>query len=229
MIPSQLITIRWFRSRIAYAGLPLTTCNLAYPLRNWQEASGRTGLPVVAHKMTDLAAQLQHAYHLTTSGKFNDAISRFRELLLAIPLLVVESKQEVMEAQELVRICREYLVGLLLESARKALPRDDDDTPRRNVEMAAYFTHCDLQPVHKILTLRTAANLAYKSNAKAACASFCRRCLELGKCLVFISPINNAVYCRSQARRRRDAAQNARCRRARCDQCDRGETRGKRR
>ena len=29
-------------------------------------------------------------------------------------------------------------------------------------QMAAYFTHCDLQPVHLMLTLRTALNLFYK-------------------------------------------------------------------
>ena len=28
--------------------------------------------------------------------------------------------------------------------------------------MAAYFTHCNLQPVHLILTLRTALNLCFK-------------------------------------------------------------------
>ena len=28
--------------------------------------------------------------------------------------------------------------------------------------MAAYFTHCELQSVHSILTLRTALNLFYK-------------------------------------------------------------------
>ncbi|KAI6204356.1 Coatomer subunit alpha [Aphelenchoides besseyi] len=168
------------RSRIAFAGLPLTQSNCAYPLRNWQEAAGRQGLPLVAIQLDDLAEQIQQCYHLTTSGKFVDAIARFRELLLSIPLLVVESKQQVLEAQQLVKICREYLVGLLLESARKELSRDAADSVRRNVEMAAYFTHCDLQPVHKILTLRTAANLAFKNNAKRACASFCRRCLELG-------------------------------------------------
>ncbi|KAI6240458.1 Coatomer subunit alpha [Aphelenchoides fujianensis] len=168
------------RSRIAFAGLPLTTSNCAYPLRNWQEAAGRQGLPLVAVQLTDLAQQLQQCYHLTTSGKFGDAITRFRDLLLSVPLLVVDSKQEVLEAQQLIKICREYLVGLLLESARKELPRDAADSIRRNVEMAAYFTHCDLQPVHKILTLRTAANLAFKNNAKLTCASFCRRCLDLG-------------------------------------------------
>ena len=28
--------------------------------------------------------------------------------------------------------------------------------------MAAYFTHCNLQPVHQVLTLRTALNLFFK-------------------------------------------------------------------
>ena len=46
--------------------------------------------------------------------------------------------------------------------------------------MAAYFTHCKLQPVHLILTLRTAMTLFFKlKNCKTA-ASFARRLLELG-------------------------------------------------
>jgi coatomer protein complex subunit alpha (xenin) len=112
-------------------------------------------LPVVTFQLGDLAQRLQQAYHLTTSGKFNDAITKFRDLLLSIPLLVVESKQEVLEAQQLVKICREYLVGLLLESARKDLSRDSPDSAKRNVEMAAYFTHCELQPgLYNILLLK---------------------------------------------------------------------------
>jgi coatomer protein complex subunit alpha (xenin) len=85
-----------------------------------------------------------------------------------------------MEAQQLVQICREYLVGLLLETARKDLPRESVDDVKRNLEMAAYFTHCEIQPVHKILTLRTAANLSFKNKQMRHCASFCRRCIELG-------------------------------------------------
>ena len=30
------------------------------------------------------------------------------------------------------------------------------------LQMAAYFTHCNLQPIHLILTLRTACNLCFK-------------------------------------------------------------------
>lgn len=46
--------------------------------------------------------------------------------------------------------------------------------------MAAYFTHCNLQPIHMILTLRTALNLFFKLKNYKTAASFARRLLELG-------------------------------------------------
>lgn len=47
-------------------------------------------------------------------------------------------------------------------------------------QMAAYFTHSNLQPVHLILTLRTALNLFFKLKNYKTGASFARRLLELG-------------------------------------------------
>ena len=41
---------------------------------------------------------LQGCYQMTTSGKFADAVNKFRAILLALPLLVVESKQDEAEA-----------------------------------------------------------------------------------------------------------------------------------
>ena len=46
--------------------------------------------------------------------------------------------------------------------------------------MAAYFTHCSLQPVHQILTLRTACNMFFKLKNFKTAGSFARRLLELG-------------------------------------------------
>jgi len=48
------------------------------------------------------------------------------------------------------------------------------------LQMAAYFTHCNMQPVHMILTLRTALNLFFKLKNFKTAASFARRLLELG-------------------------------------------------
>uniref|UniRef100_A0A1I7WLZ7 COPI_C domain-containing protein n=1 Tax=Heterorhabditis bacteriophora TaxID=37862 RepID=A0A1I7WLZ7_HETBA len=140
----------------------------------------RNGLPAVGVRLFDLAGRLQQCYHLTTAGKFSDAIVKLRRILLSVPVLVVSSKQEVAEAEQLIEICREYLAGLLLESARKDLPKSTPGDVKRNAEMAAYFTHFNLQPIHRILTLRTAVNTFFKMKQMRTCASLCRRLLELG-------------------------------------------------
>lgn len=84
-----------YRSRTSYNALPLAPSNFAYPLRNWEEATGKTGLPAVGFKLSQLAQRLQQCYRLTTDGKFAEAVVKFRQLLLSVPLLVVNSKQEV--------------------------------------------------------------------------------------------------------------------------------------
>jgi coatomer protein complex subunit alpha (xenin) len=55
---------------------------------------------------------LQVCYQLTTGGKFSEAIEKFHTLVLSISLLVVETRQEVTEAQQLLHICREYILGI---------------------------------------------------------------------------------------------------------------------
>ncbi len=99
---------------------------------------------------------------------------------MQVPLVVVESKQDESEAFQLRDICTNYLVGLTMETRRKELPKGTPAEQRRLCEMAAYFTHCNLQPVHQILTLRTACNLFFKLKNFKTAGSFARRLLELG-------------------------------------------------
>ena len=93
---------------------------------------------------------------------------------------MVDNKEEIRKAQELISICREYIVGLSMEAARKDLPKESLEDQKRSCEMAAYFTHSELQPIHQILTLRTALNLSFKMKNFRTAASFARRLLELG-------------------------------------------------
>lgn len=157
----------------------MTAPLLAYPLRNWEEAGPKNGQPAIPFKIEDLGHNLQQCYQATTQGKFADAIVKFREVLLSCALLVTESKQEALEAEQLAKICREYLVGLLMETTRKLLSPSSADNKKRTMEMAIYFTHCELQPRHQLLTLKTAVFLAYKTGLKVTCQSLCRRNLEL--------------------------------------------------
>ncbi|XP_041377788.1 coatomer subunit alpha-like [Gigantopelta aegis] len=168
------------RARTSYVGLPSLPPFFGYPHRNWKDSGARNGVPSVGLKLNALVQQLQVAYQMTTSGKFNDAIDKFHFILLSVPLLVVENKQEIAEAQQLIEICREYIVGLQMEAQRKELPKGNLEEQKRVCEMAAYFTHCNLQPVHLILTLRTALNLFFKLKNFKTAATFARRLLELG-------------------------------------------------
>jgi coatomer protein complex subunit alpha (xenin) len=138
------------RASTRLIGLPSTPSLAHYPQSNWKDPSPKTALPAVGLKLTDLVGRLQSAYQLTTSGKFGEAAERFRAILLSVPLLVVETKAEEAEAVQLREICCNYLVGLMMESARKEAPKATVADQKRVCEMAAYFTHCNLQPVHQV-------------------------------------------------------------------------------
>merc|ERR1719458_58188 len=140
------------RASTRLSGLPSTPSLPHYPLSNWRDATPKTSLPAIGLKLSDLVTRLQSAYQLTTSGKFGEATDRFRSILLSIPLLAVETKAEEQEAAQLKEICCNYLVGLMMESARKEAPKATVADQKRVCEMAAYFTHCNLQPVHQVLT-----------------------------------------------------------------------------
>lgn len=176
----SLFMVLHSRSRTCYKQLPMIPSLYNFPHRNWKEAGPKGGLPNSYMKLSDLVQQLQVCYHLTTGGKFLDAVEKLQQILLCIPLLVVENKQEVTEAQHLLKICREYILGLKMETSRKSLPKNTLEEQKRQCEMAAYFTHCALQPIHQILTLRTALNMFFKVKNYKTAASFAKRLLELG-------------------------------------------------
>jgi coatomer subunit alpha len=75
----------------------------------------------------------------------------------------------------LVNVAREYLIGLKMEILRK-----ETADPKRGVELAAYFTHCELQPAHLQIVLSVAMMAAYKAKNFDTASQFARRLLELG-------------------------------------------------
>lgn len=167
-------------SRTSFSALPNLSPLTGYPQRNWKETNAKKANPTMGVKLNDLVQRLQVCYQLTTGGKFTEAIQKLQSILMSIPLLIVENRQEIAEAQQLLSICREYIVGLKMETTRKGLPNDTLDQRKRHCEMAAYFSHCNIQPVHQILTLRTALNMFFKLKNYKTAASFARRLLEMG-------------------------------------------------
>ncbi|CAF3925511.1 unnamed protein product, partial [Rotaria sp. Silwood1] len=63
-------------------------------LRNWCEVhSPKLFYPAVG--------RLQITYRLTTNGKFQEAVEKFRSILLSVALCIVESRQDILESQQL--------------------------------------------------------------------------------------------------------------------------------
>ena len=58
--------------------------------------------------------------------------------------------------------------------------KEPSTTPQRALELASYFTHCQIQPLHLQLTLNSAMTFSYKLKNFASAIQFARRLLELG-------------------------------------------------
>lgn len=97
---SQLVYLAWFY-------LPFLITDVFNKKNNenkyksspaaFQENKPKNGLPAVGLRLSDLIARLQQCYQLTTAGRFEEAVERFRSILLSVPLLVVDNKQEIAE------------------------------------------------------------------------------------------------------------------------------------
>ncbi|KAK7259912.1 hypothetical protein RIF29_25527 [Crotalaria pallida] len=144
--------------------------------RGWTESSSANvrGPPALPFKLSQLEEKLKAGYKSTTAGKFSDALRTFISILHTIPLIVVESRREVDEVKELIIMVKEYVLGLQMELKR----REIKDNPARQQELAAYFTHCNLQLPHLRLALLNAMTVCYKAKNLATAGNFARRLLE---------------------------------------------------
>ncbi|QHN78640.1 Coatomer subunit [Arachis hypogaea] len=144
--------------------------------RGWTESASANvrGPPALPFKFSQLDEKLRAGYKLTTAGKFTEALRTFVNILHTIPLVVVESRREVDEVKELIIIVKEYVLGLQMELKR----REIRDNPARQQELAAYFTHCNLQTPHLRLALQNAMTVCVKAKNLATAYNFARRLLE---------------------------------------------------
>jgi len=132
------------------------------------------GLPRICITLPSLIERLKAAYSLVTGGKFVEALEAFVGIIHAATLTVCKDRQQVGELKELINICKEYATAMRLELARK-----ESTDPKRSIELAAYFTHCNLQPAHIMLSLKSAMGVAFKLKLLTSAGAFARRLLEL--------------------------------------------------
>lgn len=136
---------------------------------------GSESLPRTSLKMKKLVAGIRSGYRFFQGGKFNDAKATFASILVDIPLVVTEDRNETNEVKEMLEICREYITAIRIKGAIT----ENASNPARCTELSAYFTHCNLQPAHLLLALRSAMGTSFKFKNFISAASFARRLLEL--------------------------------------------------
>ncbi|KAL7422515.1 hypothetical protein Q5752_003163 [Cryptotrichosporon argae] len=147
--------------------------------RNPEMTELREVLPSKYLDFEDLkSSELAEAYRFFSRGKFAEALAAFRVILQKLLLVVASSESEAAEVKELVTTAREYVIGLTLETERRKLVAEEPDNVTRNLELAAYFTHLDLQAGHVQLALRSAMGVFSKAGDHATAAVFARRLID---------------------------------------------------
>jgi coatomer protein complex subunit alpha (xenin) len=83
------------------------------------------------------------------------------------------------QIREHIVTCREYILGLSLEIERRRIQAEEPTNIKRQLELAAYFTHCGIRPADLTLALRLAMSLFTKQRNTATAAVFAQRLLDL--------------------------------------------------
>lgn len=157
-------------------GLPQVTSLRSFLVRGGTDRapSEKENLPKLCFKLPALIERLTAAYKAFHAGKFAESREHFDFILHTIPLTVVTTRSENNELKELLDISREYVTAIRIKAAVT-----DEADPVRNMELSAYFTHCNLQPAHLLLALRVAMASTFKNKNYITAASFAQRLLEL--------------------------------------------------
>ena len=72
--------------------------------------------------VTLLENELKAGYKLTSEYKLIEAVEKFNNLLLLIPLLVLDFDEEKNDIMSLIRICVEYILALKCELEKSKYP-----------------------------------------------------------------------------------------------------------
>ncbi|KAF8637893.1 hypothetical protein AX17_002516 [Amanita inopinata Kibby_2008] len=147
--------------------------------RNPSESSPGRVLPVSARSLQSIRSELAEGYRFVSGNKLVDAQNTFRSVLHGLLLVVMSSDDEAKQWRETVTTAREYLLGVSIELERRRVAEQEPDNVKRNLELAAYFTHCQLQSPHLQIALRSAIGVFSKANNQAHAARFAKRLLEL--------------------------------------------------
>lgn len=112
-----------------------------------------TQFPAVCISLESLGKQMQAGYDFFTKGKFVETKEAFLNVLHKIPFVVSSTKPQLNDLRKLLAICKEYVLAMNVELFRRQ-EQQSSPVSARVCELAAYFTHFNIEPKHLVLALR---------------------------------------------------------------------------
>lgn len=123
-----------------------------------------------------LEEKLSAAFKFFRSNNLSMSIATFREIVYTIAVLTVDSEDEVAKCDDVLTLCREYILGLSIELERRSLGPSQVE---RNLELAAYFTRTKLQNAHKVNALQVAMLQSFKFKNYSSASFFASELLAI--------------------------------------------------
>lgn len=125
-----------------------------------------------------LESQLSTGFSFFKENKLVEAINTFKLIIYTITVIAVNNEEEENKCKEILTLCREYILGLSIEVARREVGVED---VKRNLELAAYFTRTKLQNSHRANALRVAMTASFKNKNYASASYFASEFLKIAK------------------------------------------------
>jgi len=103
-----------------------------------------------------------------------------------VPLAALTSSEQQETLKNQIRKATEYITGIRCEIERRKLTAEDAQGNKvRIVELACYFSLCELETAHKFLTLKNAMNACYKIENFQTAAHFARVIIDMESTGIF--------------------------------------------
>lgn len=123
-----------------------------------------------------LDSLIQEGFKLFKGNKLEEAIEIFRKIVYTVITLAVTNDDDEEKCQEVLSICKEYILGLQIELKRRSLNVSE---VKRNLELASYFASVDLQPAHRLNALQVAMTQAFKAKNYLLASHFAGEFLKI--------------------------------------------------
>lgn len=124
----------------------------------------------------ELDEKLTTAFKFFRANNLPEAIAVFRSIIYTIAILNVDDEEKESKCEDILTLCREYILGLSIELERRSIEGQD---PKRNLELAAYFTRAKLQNAHRVNALQVAMLQSFKLKNYSSASYFAGELLTI--------------------------------------------------